>query len=121
MADITFTNNTDKDINMVGTDVTLHYLTKNGNNLTEHQIASTDPHLYDGSYQYKKGYFNNGKNDDFFYFKKLKAHESRTITVGYFCDEDLLYNAYLNIESGKSGQIVGKNADFDYYSVKVLQ
>ena len=121
MADITFINNTDKDINMVGTDVTLHYLTKNGNKLTEHQIASTDPHLYDGSYQYKKGYFNNGKNDDFFYFKKLKAHESRTITVGYFCDEDLLYNAYLNIESGKSGQIVGKNADFDYYSVKVLQ
>lgn len=86
-----------------------------------HQVASTDPHLYDGDYQYKKGYIHKDVKDDFFYIDKLKAHESKTITVGYFCDEDLLDNAYLNIESDESGQVVGKIADFDYYSVKVLQ
>lgn len=121
LADITFTNNTDKDIDMVSTNVTLHYLTKNGKKLTAHQVESTDPHLYDGDYQYKKGYINKDAKDDFFYIDKLKAHESQTITVGYFCDEDLLDNAYLNIESDKSGQVVGKIADFDYCSVKVLQ
>lgn len=121
IADIAFTNNTDKDVDMVETNVTLKYLFKSGDKLTEHQIAATDPNLPDGDYQYKKGYINKDAKDDFFYIEKLKAHESKTITVGYFCDEDLLDNAYLNIEGDESGQVIGKIADFNYFSVKVLQ
>lgn len=119
VVDVTYTNNTGKTFKDVGINVTQSYLKYKNGKFIGHPVLATDPNLFDGDFQYRKGYINKHEKDDLYFIPELKPYESKTFTVGFFCDEDLIDYAYLNIDNDSSNDIMSEGADFEYYIVKV--
>ncbi|MCH5304715.1 MAG: hypothetical protein J1E41_07615, partial [Ruminococcus sp.] len=65
---------------------------------------------------------------DYFYYFTLKPNETKTFTVGFRCDSDMIENAYFNLDEDgvsavkitPSGAMVDKVTNI-YYSVKVKE
>ncbi len=125
LVDITYKNNTDKTLYNQGINVYLKAMQKKKGVLGMHSFYSYDPNADDGCYQYKKGYVNRHKKDNLYIFN-LKPRETKTFTVGFRCDSDMIDNAYFNIDgTGISDiKIPAENKvlySAVYFSVKVKE
>ena len=101
LADITYVNNSDSHYTF-SIDWRLQYLNqKSSGDLVMAEIYKSDRNTGDGLAQY----IENPNSGKAYYVYTLEPGETRTFTVGYLCDEELLSDAYLICEKDSSNSL----------------
>lgn len=108
LADVTYVNNSDSDYTF-SIDWRLQYLKESASGkLTMAEIYKSDRNIGDGLAQY----IENANSGKAYYVYTLKPGESRTFTIGYLCDKELLSDAYLVCEKDSANS-------YEFSAVKV--
>ncbi len=109
LADITYTDTTSKSQEF-GINANLVQLEKKNGKLGYIDTGNTGDTNADDGYPNYIANANQGKD---YYRYEVSAGESRTFTIGFRCDEDLLSKSYIQLDGPVS------ETSYDYYVVKV--